>query len=277
MIPQVKKRDGRLVAFDESKIQEAVLKAFQQVDGEITPYAKQRATSIASHIKTQFKDQEIKSIEDIQDQVERELMSCKRKDVARAYITYRNQRNRERERNLQIFQIVKEKLSASNVQNQNANLDEYSFGGRRGEADSEINKYLALNEYISPRHVENHLNNRIYIHDLDSYVVGMHNCLSIPFDRLLAEGFTTRQTDVRPAGSINTAIQLVAVIFQLQSLQQFGGVSATHLDWTLVPYVRKSFAKHYKDGLMYVDRTREADGCEKSRASKDEIAVGDTK
>ena len=78
------------------------------------------------------------------------------------------------------------------------------------------------------------------------------NCLSVPFDDLLANGFNTRQTDVRPANSINTAFQLVAVLFQLQSLQQFGGVSATHLDWTMVPYVRKSFYKHFKDGLKYL-------------------------
>ena len=95
--------------------------------------------------------------------------------------------------------------------------------------------------------------------DLDSYAVGMHNCLSIPFDDLLKNGFNTRQTDVRPAQSINTAMQLVAVIFQLQSLQQFGGVSATHLDWTMVPYVRKSFAKHFCDGLKYVENTYTVD------------------
>lgn len=73
----------------------------------------------------------------------------------------------------------------------------------------------------------------------------MHNCLSIPFDDLLKNGFKTRQTDVRPANSINTACQLVAVIFQIQSLQQFGGVSATHIDWTMVPYIRKTFEKQY--------------------------------
>lgn len=100
---------------------------------------------------------------------------------------------------------------------------------------------------------KNHENNEIYIHDLDNYYVGSHNCLSIPFDDLLANGFNTRQTDVRPAGSINTAFQLVAVIFQLQSLQQFGGVSATHLDWTMIPYVRKSFVKHYKDGWEFLE------------------------
>ena len=94
----------------------------------------------------------------------------------------------------------------------------------------------------------------IYIHDLDHYATGDHNCLSVPFDKLLEEGFNTRQTDVRGANSVNTAMQLVAVLFQLQSLQQFGGVSATHIDWTMVPYVRKSFFKHFKDGLKYVEK-----------------------
>ena len=72
-------------------------------------------------------------------------------------------------------------------------------------------------------------------------------------DKLLANGFKTRQTDVRPAGSVNTAMQLVAVLFQIQSLQQFGGVAATHLDWTMVPYVRMSFYKHFKDGLKWAE------------------------
>ena len=113
-------------------------------------------------------------------------------------------------------------------------------------------KNYALEHLISKKHVHNHTNNEIYIHDLDAYAIGSHNCLSIPFDKLLKEGFNTRQTDVRPAGSINTAMQLVAVIFQLQSLQQFGGVAATHLDWTMVPYVRLSFWKHYADGCYYL-------------------------
>ena len=79
-------------------------------------------------------------------------------------------------------------------------------------------KNYALEHLISNKAKHNHNNNEIYIHDLDNYSVGTHNCLSIPFDKLLKEGFNTRQTDVRPAGSINTAMQLVAVIFQLQSL-----------------------------------------------------------
>ena len=155
----------------------------------------------------------------------------------------------------EFIRSISEKLQAKNVQNQNANVDEHSFGGRVGEASDEMMKQYALDFCMSEMARNNHLNNEIYIHDLSAYAVGMHNCLSIPFDKLLAEGFNTRQTDVRPANSINTAFQLVAVIFQLQSLMQFGGVSATHLDWTMVPYVRKSFWKHFKDGLEYIDNS----------------------
>ena len=123
-----------------------------------------------------------------------------------------------------------------------------------GEASEANLKEYALN-YCMPKWMADlHRNNEIYIHDLGHYALGDHNCLSVPFDKLLAKGFNTRQTDVRPANSVNTAFQLVAVIFQLQSLNQFGGVSATHLDWTMVPYVRKSFHKHFRDGIFYVEQ-----------------------
>ena len=172
-------------------------------------------------------------------------MSTKRKDVAKAYIKYRELRTKERNWNNEMMRAAREKLIGTRIDNQNANVDEHSFGGRRGEFDSVIAKQYALDNCMSKMARENHLNNEIYIHDLDHYATGDHNCLSVPFDDLLAKGFNTRQTDVRPANSINTAFQLVAVLFQLQSLQQFGGVAATHLDWTMVPYVRKSFYKHY--------------------------------
>ena len=247
----IKKRDGRVVEFNKNKIVNAILKAFQQVDGDISNYALDKANNIANFIENET-DQEL-TVEEIQDLVENGLMSTKRKDVARAYIRYRQERSREREWNTKMMDKVAVKLAASDVQNQNANVDEYSFGGRRGEADSVIFKQYALDNLISKMARNNHLNNEIYIHDLDAYILGMHNCLTVPFDDLLATGFNTRQTDVRPANSINTAFQLVAVLFQLQSLQQFGGVSASHLDWTMVPYVRKSFYKHFLDGLNWVE------------------------
>lgn len=248
------KRDGRRAEFNPQKIKDAVMKAFIAVDGEISDYAEEKAKNIADYIEGYMEGApEELTIDQIQTLVEHGLMSCKRKDVATAYIEYRHDRDKERNWNTKMMNAYKEKVKATNTVQQNANVDEHSFGGRKGEAHAVIDKQFALDNDMSEMARNHHLNNEIYIHDLDNYDVGMHNCLSIPFDDLLAKGFNTRQTDIRPANSVNTAFQLVAVIFQLQSLQQFGGVSATHLDWTMVPYVRKSFIKHWKDGMTWIE------------------------
>lgn len=247
---KITKRDGRKVEFDSDKIVKAISKAFIEVypDGltdEMQTCAHRIANEVSAHDGL--------TVEEIQDTVVRKLMASKYKDVAKAYVEYRYLHRMARSQYAQLMDAIAEKLEARDVKNQNANVDEHSFGGRVGEASSVVNRKYALEYLVSPMAKANHINNEVYIHDLDSYAVGMHNCLSIPFDDLLANGFNTRQTDVRPAQSINTAFQLVAVIFQLQSLQQFGGVSATHLDWTMVPYVRKSFRKHYIEGLKYIE------------------------
>lgn len=250
---KVIKRDGAIVPFDIEKIIVAINKAFVEVDGAL--YEEDTANDIAYEIGCKVANmKDCITVEEIQDLVEDYLMRSERRDVARAYIRYRYKKEVARNKKDDFIQAIREKLDASDIKNQNANVDEASFGGRTGEASSVVTKQLALDYLISPMARENHLNNEIYIHDLDSYYVGSHNCLSIPFDDLLANGFNTRQTDVRPAGSANTAFQLVAVIFQLQSLQQFGGVSATHLDWTMVPYIRRSFYKHFLDGVKYCQK-----------------------
>lgn len=250
---QVRKRSGILVPFDKERIINAINKAFIEVDGKL--YENDTAEDIADEIKYTAKtSDDIISVEKIQDMVEDYLMKSERRDVAKEYIRYRYKREIARNGQDDFIKAFSAKLQGSDIENQNANVDEISFGGRVGAAsDLQMKKY-ALDYLVSSKSRANHENNEIYIHDLNAYAVGMHNCLSIPFDDLLAKGFNTRQTDVRPAGSVNTAFQLVAVIFQLQSLQQFGGVSATHLDWTMVPYVRKSFYKHYIDGLTYVEQ-----------------------
>ena len=262
---KVIKRDGRKELFNKEKIVRAVELSFEDVEKEISEKAHQKALEIANYISAFEEDM---SVEQIQDIVEEKLMASNRKDIAKNFITYRYERTKVRERNSQFMKDVSEKLEASNVQNQNANVDEYSFGGRMGEAKNSLMKKFALDYILSDMSRENHLNNEIYIHDLDSYAVGMHNCLTIPFDKLLKEGFNTRQTDVRPARSINTAFQLVAVLFQLQSLQQFGGVSASHLDWTMVPYVRISFRKHFNEGMEFIE---ESD----LRQESDELSIED--
>ena len=258
---RIKKRTGELVPFDKEKIKTAICKAYKEVytfDQNMPLYAQEIANAVEAvekEMENTYSD--YLGVEDIQELVEDYLTDYDRK-VGKAYIKYRYKHGIMRANSTEFIRAISEKLRASNVQNQNANVDEHSFGGRVGEASDEMMKQYALDYCMSDMARNNHLNNEIYIHDLSAYAVGMHNCLSIPFDDLLANGFNTRQTDVRPANSINTAFQLVAVIFQLQSLMQFGGVSATHLDWTMVPYVRKSFWKHFKDGLKWLDEGDEA-------------------
>ena len=253
---QIQKRNGDIVEFQKEKVVDALTKAFLEVDGIL--YETDTINDIADDVEflirgnALVKDNKILTVEEIQNYIEDLLMRSERKDVARAYIRYRYKREVAREYSHEFLNAIAEKLDGKNIENQNANVDEQSFGGRMGEAARVMTKKYALDNNISKMARENHENNMIYIHDLDSYAIGMHNCLTIPFDDLLAKGFDTRQTDVRTANSINTAFQLIAVIFQLESLQQFGGVSASHIDWTMVPYVRKSFFKHYIDGMKYL-------------------------
>ena len=247
---EVIKRNGTKQQFDANKIINAIKGAYEDLDKPFDDEAERRAQDIAAYVEKLNREV---AIEEIQDIVENKLMASNCKDVARAYIRYRYKREMARHDYQQFMDAITEKIAAKNVQNQNANVDEHSFGGRIGEATNLMMKQYALDYCMSKLSKNNHLNNEIYVHDLDHYAVGCHNCLSIPIDKLLAEGFNTRQTDIRPARSINTAMQLVAVLFQLQSLQQFGGVSATHLDWSMVPYIRISFYKHFKEGMKDIE------------------------
>ena len=246
------KRDGSQVYYDKEKIYNAIAQADAECEMSGQSYLGYDLICDAVEdidARCQAHESDI-NVEEIQNIVERVLMSYE-PDVARAYIRYRYMKEVAREYKADFFEAIGEKLAAKNVANQNANVDEHSFGGRVGEASDTMMKEYALNFCMSKMARENHLNNQIYIHDLSAYAVGMHNCLTVPFDHLLEKGFNTRQVDIRPANSVDTAFQLVAVIFQLQSLMQFGGVSASHIDWTMVPYVRKSFWKHFKTGIKY--------------------------
>lgn len=244
---KVEKRDGTIQEFNFEKIERAVQRVFNNKPVcEDVPYKFMEA--LREHfdkLVKKYPADHVMQIESIQDIIRDMLIKKNKTIAAEAFIKYRAMRESIREQKSWLTKEIAKKLKGSNIENQNANMDEASFGGRMGESGGLVMKDFALKYIVSKKARDNHNSNQIYIHDLDTYVVGCHNCLSVPFDDLLAKGFSTRQTDVRPANSVNTACQLVAVIFQIQSLQQFGGVSATHIDWTMVPYIRKSFEKHY--------------------------------
>lgn len=246
---KVIKRDGSKQEFDFGKVKYVLGKAFSSVNQEVPEKFIEQLNETFDKLIN--KSAEI-DVEEIQDVIQNELIKRNKYDVVESFIIYRNKRAEVREQKSDLIKEIQRKLQGTNIENQNANVDEASFGGRIGEAARIVTKNDALKYKMSKKSRKNHENNEIYIHDLDSYSAGMHNCLTMPLDKLLTNGFKTRQTDVRPASSVGTAMQLVAVLFQLQSLQQFGGVSASHLDWTMVPFVRKSFYKHFNDGVKYL-------------------------
>lgn len=209
-IKYVTKRDGKVVKFDGERIVNAIMAAMKDVGCTDPKTANKIATDIENCANM------MESVESIQDMVEMRLMKASPK-VARAYISYRNERTRQRHLQSRMMRKVKEKVFATNVVNANANVDEYSFGGRKNEAAGVIEKEIALEDLISPKVRQYREENLLYIHDFTEYPIGDHNCLFANVGKLTHDGFITRNGGVRGARSFSTACQQVAVIFQIQS------------------------------------------------------------
>ena len=252
------KRDGTLKEFDFKRIQIAVKNAYEDVYGKervelLNKYSDEIEEVLDNVFEqvTVFDDDNI-TVEEVQDIVIRSL-NIVNKDVEKAYSDYREERTRIREYNTDIYKKLDKVLNATDIINSNANVDEASFGGRKFETAGLIMKKYALDNLIDKDIAKAHRENRGYIHDLDSYSVGMHNCSFPDMRHLLLDGFSTRNGDVRGANSLSTAMQQVAVIFQVQSQDQYGGTGSAHIDYDLEPFVDKSFRKYIKKGCKYFD------------------------
>ena len=244
---KVRKRNKKYEPFDKAKIESSIKKAADAVDETIPNFMIMR---IATQIENELQPNNIIPVDTIGKLIENKLMKTNYKDTTKSYITYHYNRQKEYFYESEIIKTFKKKLAGKNTDNNNANMDERSFSGRQYEAAKVFYKDDALTN-MPKLFKDNHNNNRVYIHDLDSYSAGEHNCLSLDVDDLLQRGVAIKQTDLRAARSVNTAFQVIAVLFQIQSLVQFGGVATTHIDWTLVPYVRYSLIKHLADILAY--------------------------
>lgn len=253
MVEIVIKRDGREVDFDRGKIATAISKAFYDVDGtDISQQAQNIINKISDEIANTPKKK--MSVEEIQDIVEKKLMASSRKDVAKTYILYRDERTKIRERNSKLIKVVMDRVTSTVDNHSNANVDEKSFSGREKEASADIEKLVALDFGGLSKEVANaHKEMLVYQHDLEKAIFGIHNCLNLNFQEIFTYGFKTRNGDVRPPKSYSTACQLYAVAFQCQSQVQFGGVGSIHSDIDLAPFVKLSFYKHYIDGEKYLN------------------------
>jgi len=246
VVTEIKKRDGRVEPFNKHKIIEAIGHAMKRAGQNSPEIVEKIADEIANF------PADILEVEQIQDMVEMKLMKSSLKQTAKEYITYREKRSQDRERNSKINRQIENVICGTNVQNSNANIDEISFSGKKFESANILHKNISLNAFMRPETSRAHRESRIYIHDLSEYDIGSHNCLFADLKLLLGQGFSTRNGDVRAANSFSTACQLVAVIFQCQSQVQFGGVASAHIDYDLAPYVKKSFYKHFREGVKYL-------------------------
>lgn len=249
------KRDGREELYNPLKIKNALTKAFKAVD-ETSKLSEQNNEIIDRILNAinGIKNDKV-PVEEIQDIIENKLMQSSRKDVAKAYILYRNERNKARERNSKIILKARERINSTVDARSNANVDEKSFSGREKEMLSDISKTIALNydeDELSEDVTNAHKEMLLYQHDLEKAIFGVHNCLFINFQELFENGFKTRNGDVRHPSSFSTACQLMAVAMQCQSQVQFGGVGTIHQDIDLAPFVKKSFYKYFCKALKYI-------------------------
>ena len=247
------KRDGNVVEFDIRKIKKAIMSAMETDEQDEYKF-RILIESIQTEIEEYYSD--YISIENIQDIVENCLMKEGFTKTAKKYILYREERRRIRDKKAESYSNMEEKiksiLDADDIENSNTNVDEYSTSGKNKRVLDYVNKNYALDNLI-PKHIsELHRKGILYQHDLDNYNVGNHNCITVDFEDLFEnnKGFKTRNTDVRKPNSIMTFFQLVAVVFQLESQCQFGGISSAKIDTEAAPYVRITFEKKFKNALM---------------------------
>ena len=206
MVKYVVKRDGRVVMFDNRKIVDAILKAMGVTEeGEDIVLAAEIAAAISKI------DVENMSVEDIQDQVEYELMNSPRKEVAKRYIAYRNQRNLARKaKSREIFQEIID-AQATEITRENANMNADTPAGMMMKFASETTKPFVDDFLLSESVVDAVHNNYLHIHDKDYYPTKSLTCIQHPLDRILNGGFVAGHGESRPARRIETASVMACI------------------------------------------------------------------
>ncbi|MCQ2375617.1 MAG: anaerobic ribonucleoside triphosphate reductase [Salinivirgaceae bacterium] len=241
MIQTVVKRDGRIVGFNQEKIEAAIRKAMFQTDaGEDESLILKISDRIAYKGKNQM------SVEAIQDMVENELMNSSRKDVARVYISYRDKRSVARKaKTRDIFTEIIEAKS-NDVTRENANMNTDTPAGMMMKFASESTKPFVDDYLLSPDVKSAVRNAYLHIHDKDYYPTKSLTCVQHPLDKILNYGFTAGHGESRPAKRIETAGVLGCISMETVQNEMHGGQAIPAFDFYLAPYVRYSYIEEIK-------------------------------
>lgn len=238
----IQKRDGTLELFNMDKIRTALIKAFYSVNAVCT------VNDLNTVITEDFR--KYKTVEEVQDAVEKSLMTNGYYDVAKSYILYRKQRENIRNSKTHLIQTFHEMLGTNAKDNdlmrENANTDGNSPMGLMLLYGSETSKDYTKRYVLDPKHSELHENCDFHIHDLNMYTCTF-NCCHIDLKDLFKRGFSTGHGTIREPQSIQTASALTAIVIQSNQNDMFGGQGIPMFEYNLAPYVAKSFGKRLKE------------------------------
>jgi ribonucleoside-triphosphate reductase len=242
MIQTIIKRDGRVVGFNEEKIKAAIRKAMLQTElGEDETLINKITDRISISGSEQM------TVEQIQDRVEFELMKSPRKEVAKRYIAYRDQRNiARRAKTRDIFlEIIEAKNN--DITRENANMNTDSPAGMMMKFASETTKPFVDDYLLSDEAREAVRNGYLHIHDKDYYPTKSLTCVQHPLDRILKYGFTAGHGESRPAKRIETASIIACISLETAQNEMHGGQAIPAFDFYLAPFVRSSFVEEVKN------------------------------
>ena len=242
MIQTVVKRDGRIVGFNEEKIASAIRKAMLTTDEGDDP---QLINSIAERIAMKGKAQ--MTVEEIQDMVEMELMKSSRKDVAKTYIKYRNQRSVARKAKTRDIFLEIINIKSNDVTRENANMNADTPAGMMMKFSSETTKPFVDDYLLSEDAREAVRQNLLHIHDKDYYPTKSLTCVQHPLDHILQGGFRAGHGESRPAKRIETASIMGCISMETAQNEMHGGQAIPAFDFYLAPYVRSSYIEEVKE------------------------------
>ena len=279
MFKKIQKRDGKIVNFNPEKIIEAIAAAGSATEEFKYDRAKQLAEKAVKRAEETITNLTPK-VEQIQDIVEQILMESSFKRTAKAYITYRQERNRTREAKSNLMEGYKKIALAdasedSDIKRSNANVDGNSAMGKMLQFGAEGSKEFAKTVLMDPRFAAAHDNGEIHIHDLDFYATGTLTCCQTdPLNLFANGGFNTGHGHLRTPNSIGSYAALAAIILQANQNEQHGGQSIPNFDYAMAPGVDKTFRKSLKRNL---EKYNEFTGKNLKIEIKDTIKYGDDK
>ena len=252
MLTRIIKRDGREVAFDRSKITDAIFKAAQVLGGSDYQMAQDLAAQVEAYVERILGEGAVPTVEQVQDAVEHTLIENGHARTAKEYILYRAERTRVREMNTRLMKTLEDltfkDAEDSDTKRENANIDGDTAMGTMLKYGSESAKQFYEMYVLNPRHAKAHMDGDIHIHDLD-FLTLTTTCCQIDIIKLFKDGFSTGHGFLREPNDIQSYAALACIAIQSNQNDQHGGQSIPNFDYGMAIGVAKTYSKLYTKNL----------------------------